>query len=553
MPEVLPGGGRFIRCDKKIFLCCYPCGASNCVLTPRARGIYNRRMSGINGSIYSYMKDYRAKDRKGTAFVRGRKKTAYGKFFRRVDRVAGGLAALGVRRGDVVMIATPTIEQGITAFYAVSRIGAIASMIHPLMERGEFDDAVKEQRPKAVFLSDINRKKLGKGLKGVRKIFCPFLLDTYVGLPRGRQFTPYDGDGSEPAVYMRSGGTSGRSKTVVLSAAAVNELPDNLFRTLVNNSFGEKDRMLVALPMFHGFGLLVGLHASMSTSMAPVMLPVFNVRRAVRAIAENKVTTMIAVPRMISKLLASRDFAGDNVRSLRNVYVGGDTVDAELEKAFDERMREAGADCFMSPGYGLTETGSVSVLSPVKVGGAAVGKPLDGMECRIVDEDCRDVPFGEVGELLLAGNQLMLGYLDDEEGTAEAFYEADGKKWVRTGDYFKFLPDGTLFFMGRKKRLIKISGMNVYPVEIERVASELPFVKECAAAEVRDNDKPYIALFVEGDLTEEQKREIKKHVVYKLSRWHEPKFVICMRELPRTNVGKTDYKRLHDGFESGAE
>lgn len=499
------------------------------------------------------MRDYRAKNKRTVAFVRGRKKTAYGRFFRRVDRVAGGLAALGVKKGDVVMIATPTIQQGVTAFYAVSRLGAIASMIHPLMERGEFDEAVREQRPKVVFLSDINYKKLGKGLKDVKKVLCPFLMDVFVGLPGNAGFTPCESDGSEPAVYMRSGGTSGVAKTVVLSAAAVNALPDNLFRTLLNNDFGEKDRMLVALPMFHGFGLLVGIHAAMSTSMAPVLVPVFNVRKVIKAIAVNGVTTMIAVPRMIAKLLSSREFAGENVAGLRNVYVGGDTVDAELENAFDRRMKEAGAKCFMSPGYGLTETGSVSVLSPVKVGGAAVGKPLDGMECRIVDEDCREVPFGDVGELWLAGNQLMLGYLDDPEGTAEAFAEADGKKWVRTGDYFRYLPDGTLFFMGRKKRLIKISGMNVYPVEIERVASELPYVTACAAAEVRDNDKPYIALFVEGDLTEEQKKEIKKHIVYKLSRWHEPKFVICMKELPRTNVGKTDYKRLNDGLEIGAE
>lgn len=499
------------------------------------------------------MRDYRAKNKRTVAFVRGRKKTAYGRFFRRVDRVAGGLAALGVKKGDVVMIATPTIQQGVTAFYAVSRLGAIASMIHPLMERGEFDEAVREQRPKVVFLSDINYKKLGKGLKDVKKVLCPFLMDVFVGLPGNAGFTPCESDGSEPAVYMRSGGTSGVAKTVVLSAAAVNALPDNLFRTLLNNDFGEEDRMLVALPMFHGFGLLVGIHAAMSTSMAPVLVPVFNVRKVIKAISANGVTTMIAVPRMIAKLLSSREFAGENVVGLRNVYVGGDTVDAELENAFDRRMKEAGAKCFMSPGYGLTETGSVSVLSPVKVGGAAVGKPLDGMECRIVDEDCREVPFGDVGELWLAGNQLMLGYLDDPEGTAEAFAEADGKKWVRTGDYFRYLPDGTLFFMGRKKRLIKISGMNVYPVEIERVASELPYVTACAAAEVRDNDKPYIALFVEGDFTEEQKKEIKKHIVYKLSRWHEPKFVICMKELPRTNVGKTDYKRLNDGLEIGAE
>src|SRR5699024_2631637 len=105
-----------------------------------------------------------------------------------------------------------------------------------------------------------------------KKVLCPFLMDVFVGLPGNAGFTPCESDGSEPAVYMRSGGTSGVAKTVVLSAAAVNALPDNLFRTLLNNDFGEKDRMLVALPMFHGFGLLVGIHAAMSTSMAPVLV-----------------------------------------------------------------------------------------------------------------------------------------------------------------------------------------------------------------------------------------------------------------------------------------
>ena len=114
------------------------------------------------------MRDYRAKNKRTIAFVRGRKKTAYGRFFRRVDRVAGGLAALGVKKGDVVMIATPTIQQGVTAFYAVSRLGAIASMIHPLMERGEFDEAVREQRPKVVFLSDMLEE--GRDFPGIAKL-----------------------------------------------------------------------------------------------------------------------------------------------------------------------------------------------------------------------------------------------------------------------------------------------------------------------------------------------------------------------------------------------
>ena len=507
-------------------------------------------MSGIERSVFEYMRGYRAKEKRTVAFIRGRKKTGFGKFFARVDRVAGGLAALGVGRGDVVMIATPTIEQGIVAFYAVSRLGAIASMIHPLMERGEFDGAVREQRPKVVFLSDINHKRLGKGLTGVKKVLCPFLLDIFIGLPRPAKFVPYDGDGSEPAVYMRSGGTSGVPKTVVLSSAAINALPDNLFMTLTGDAFGEDDRMLAALPMFHGFGLFVGLHTVICIAAAPVLMPVFKADKAVRAIARNRVTLMIAVPGMVNKLLAEPGFKGENVRSLHRVYVGGDTVDAELEHRFDARMREAGTDCVLSPGYGLTETGSVCVLSPDKAGGAVLGKPLVNMRALIVDEEGREVPAGGTGELLLSGNQLMLGYLDDEEATAATYTEIDGEKWLKTGDMFRATEDGSLYFMGRKKRLIKISGVNVFPAEIERAAVELPFVGQCAAIEVREHNKPFIALFVTGKPSEEQVKELKRHIVNELSKWHEPRYVIHIDALPRTQVGKTDHVRLSDEFES---
>ena len=319
-------------------------------------------------SLYEYMLAYRPKKDGWTAFVRGSRHMTFGRLRHEVERVAGGLAAMGVKRGDVVMLALPTMEQGIVAFYAVSRLGAVASMIHPLMARGEFERAVAEQRPKVVFLSDINFKRLGKGLSGVKRVVCPFLAYGYLGLPRAVPFEPYSGDGSEPAVYMRSGGTSGDAKTVVLSASAVNALTGNLLATLEKEGYGEKDRMLTALPMFHGFGLFVGLHTVICIAAAPVLMPVpvFKADKAVRAIARNRVTLMIAVPGMVNKLLAEPGFKGENVRSLHRVYVGGDTVDAELEQRFDARMREAGTDCVLSPGYGLTETGSVCVLSPDK-------------------------------------------------------------------------------------------------------------------------------------------------------------------------------------------
>ena len=241
-------------------------------MTTRACAFYNLAMITERMSLYEYMLAYRPKKDGWTAFVRGSRHMTFGRLRREVERVAGGLAAMGVKRGDVVMLALPTMEQGIVAFYAVSRLGAVASMIHPLMARGEFERAVAEQRPKVVFLSDINFKRLGKGLSGVKRVVCPFLAYGYLGLPRAVPFEPYSGDGSEPAVYMRSGGTSGDAKTVVLSASAVNALTGNLLATLEKEGYGEKDRMLTALPMFHGFGLFVGLHTVICIAVIAVFL-----------------------------------------------------------------------------------------------------------------------------------------------------------------------------------------------------------------------------------------------------------------------------------------
>ena len=154
---------------------------------------------------------------------------------------------------------------------------------------------------------------------------------------------------------------------------------------------------------------------------------------------------------MVNKLLAEPGFCGENVRSLHRVYVGGDTVDAELENRFDARMREAGTDCVLSPGYGLTETGSVCVLSPEKAGGAVLGKPLVNMRCRIVDEEGKDVPAGETGELLLAGNQLMTGYLDDEAATRAAFVEEDGRALAEDGGYVPCSSRRFAVFHGQEK------------------------------------------------------------------------------------------------------
>lgn len=482
------------------------------------------------------------------AVARSNRKMNFNRFFKEVDSVAGGLYALGIRRGDVVVLALPNIEQSVVATYAISRIGAIASMIHPLLSADEFGEAVKKQNPKAVFLSDINYKKFSKRCGGAKKIFCSFVTYGYLGLPRPIAFEPFKSDGEEPVFYMQSGGTSGVPKTIVLSSRACNAMAGNLLNYL-GDKFDETKRMLVVLPMFHGFGLCVGVHASLCANMSVVLMPRFNVKKTTRVIAKNKVTTMLAVPRMISKLLEYDGFSGESVSSLEDVYVGGDAVSAELVKQFEARMKECGAKGVLSPGYGLSET--VTVCTLTKIGDyreGSVGTPILNVRARVADETLAEVPVGEVGELLIGGEQILSGYLDDEEATNQTVIELDGEKWVRTGDLFKADGDGRLYYLGRKKRLIKISGINVFPSEIERVARELDFISECAAVEYRVNGKPFIRLIVEGELNEAQKKETVKYIAKRMSHWNVPSSVICLKELPRTRMSKVDILKLQQEY-----
>ncbi|MBO4554449.1 MAG: acyl--CoA ligase [Clostridia bacterium] len=498
----------------------------------------------INTSIYNFMREFHAKDDQ-VAVIYGNRKMRYKEFFKEVDRVAAGLCKLGVKQGDIVMIALPNIVQSVVATYAVARIGAIASMIHPKYSPTQFGAAVKKQHPKVVFLSEVNFFSYSIVSDGAKLVLCSMFSYSYIGLPRGKEFLPYEATGEEPVLLMHSGGTSGEPKTIVLSSRAVNAMAGNLLLSL-GDRFGEKDAMLVALPMFHGFGLCVGVHAAASSNMALVLHPKFNVGKIIKSIEKNHVTTLIAVPRMVKKLLDSNDFAGERIASIKDVFVGGDDVGLELVRRFEKRMKESGGKATLSPGYGLTETVSVCAVSYDGYVEGSLGKPLKDVEIRIVDDNMNEVPLGEAGELLVSTPQIMIGYFGDKVATKKTFVEIDGKKWLKTGDIFRTDKDNNLFFLGRKKRLIKISGMNVFPNEIERVAQKLDFVKDCVMIESKQDGKTIVKMLTEQNFTKEEEDKIREYIRVKLSHWSVPTVIERIKELPRTDIGKVDVKLLQE-------
>ncbi len=488
-----------------------------------------------NKSMYAYMRAYREKNDE-IAVVRGRRKTSFSALDKEIRRVAGGLYRLGVRKGDVVMCALPNIEQAVSLLYATSLLGGIFSPVHPLLAKAEFEKEVELQRPKVLVVSDVSID-FATLSRGAKIVYCPYWAHVYVGLPYSLKFEEYKGGGDIPALYMHSGGTSGAPKTVVFSAYSANALVHNLLSSIPYD-FSDKDGMLVTLPLFHGFGLIVGVHASLCTNMKAVLVPKFSGERALKAIVRNRVTTMIAVPRMIRKLLDTDGFSGENVRTLENVYIGGDALDRSLAKEFNDRMKDAGAGAVAQQGYGLTEMGSVCVLSPKNCDENSVGCAISGVDTALVYDEEADGY-----ELYLSSDQMMSGYLSADGKLESGCVDMDGGKWLPTGDLFEKKGE-YLYYIGRKKRLIKISGMNVFPSEIERIAGEFDFVRAAAAFPIKINNKTYIKLLIEGDASEVQLEKVKKEIEKRLSHWHRPEVVECVKSLPRTNIGKIDFKNL---------
>ncbi|MCQ2409017.1 MAG: acyl--CoA ligase [Clostridia bacterium] len=468
-------------------------------------------------------------------------------FFSETEKIAKSFYKIGVRKGDVVVIALPNIPQCVVAVYALSRIGAVASMVHPAVGKEDFSRIIKEQNPKAVLLSAINYKKFRKCCGKKKIVYCPYTVYAYLGLPRGKEFEPYTGDGSDPMFYLQSGGTMGVPKTVVLSSKSCNAMAYNLLFYL-DDRFSEKTCMLSALPMFHTLGLGAGMHAPLCASMPIVLQPKFDAVRTTELIEKYNCTCMLAVPRMVDKLLNFTGFTSQMTKSLQDVFVGGDALSPKTQIKFKEMMEKGNLQAKLYPGYGLTES-SICFLSKGNAPYGSIGKPLFSIEYMIVDENEKPVNQGEIGELYIASDQAMVGYLNDAEATDMVLTEIDGKKYVRTGDYFKEDENGFLFYEGRKKRLIKISGMNVFPTEIENTAKELPFVGECAAIEYIKDNKNHTRLLVEGQLTDEEKQKIIVHIASKLSHWSIPHDVVCLDRFYRTKIGKIDIKRLQDEYQ----
>ncbi|MEG2414045.1 MAG: AMP-binding protein [Clostridia bacterium] len=359
--------------------------------------------------------------------------------------------------------------------------------------------------------------------------------------------------GDDIAVFMHSGGTTGKAKTVLLTNSAFNHLADNI-ANIVDCKVSNRDGMLMVLPIFHTFGLGICMHTSLAFSMRIVLMPKFQPKAACRLVKKYGVTFVAGVPNMYRKMIECGKFHGKYLAKIRECYVGGDRLDEKIEIAFEKAMSDAGNKLTLSQGYGLTEACVACVNSKNLYRKNSIGKPIKGNEFAIIDEQENFVEPPKVGMIVIASDQLMSSYFDDEKSTKEAFFlDEKGKKWLKTGDIGYMDKDGYVFFVDRAKRLIKISGMNVFPQEIENLVSKLEFVENCCLVKKMYNNKTGTLLFValkanlcynntNFDAVQAIRKEISRHML----KYYMPQEIRIVDTLPLTQIGKVDYKKLEE-------
>jgi long-chain acyl-CoA synthetase len=421
-----------------------------------------------------------------TAVILGDTRLSYAQVDELSDRVAASLAAAGVAPGDRVGLQLPNIPWFVIAYFGILKAGGVVVPMNVLLKAPEIAFQLEDSGARALITYG---GILGESAKAAES---SGVTAVYVVGEAGSAGTPFEallaGDApgpqlalrgpADPAVIIYTSGTTGTPKGAVLSHIGLYmnaDIPGRLFE------FSDDDVALVTLPLFHVFALSSILNTCVLLGGTMTLVPRFDPVAVLETMQRDRVTVFMGVPTMYIALLQAVDSASFDLSSLRVAVSGGAPIPAEVIDSFESRFGVP-----ILEGYGLSESSSTATFniseSERKV--YSVGKPIWGTSVQIWDEDSRPLPPGaeHVGEVVLRGMNIMIGYHNNPEATAKAF--AGG--WFHTGDLGYLDEDGFLFIVDRIKDLIIRGGYNVYPREVEEVLYAHPAVAEAAVIGVPD-------------------------------------------------------------------
>lgn len=478
-------------------------------------------MEYFDGSMYEMVEEIGKKYPNYVAFDFMGRSTTYRELLKNVEQCAKSLSMLGIRENDKVTIAMPNCPQAIYMFYAINLIGAVSNMVHPLSSEKELEFYINESESMTVVTLDqfyhkfeaIRANTCAKNIiiARIRDALSQPLRWGYM-LTEGRKIEKIPSDApvifwddflkfgktrffdikvkrksDDPATILYSGGTTGVTKGILLTNKNFNALATQIIAT--NPMFRPGDKMLSAMPLFHGFGLGVCIHSMLAFGGRCILVPRFTPESYAKLITKYKCNFIAGVPTLYEALLRLPKFDNADLSSLKGVFSGGDSLSIELKKKLDKFLYDHKAVVQVREGYGTTETVTACCLTPTHMHKeGSIGLPFPDTYIKIVKPDTdEELPYGQEGEILLAGPTVMKEYINHPEETANTLRKhKDGLTWVYTGDLGVMDSDGFVFFKGRSKRMIITSGYNVYPAQLENIIDACDIVSMSCVIGVPD-------------------------------------------------------------------
>lgn len=544
-----------------------------------------RKIKFTTKSIYNFMKDEVGDNKDLIALNYFGNRITYEEFFDNIDVCARALRSYGVKEQDVVTICLPNMPEAIYAIYACNKIGAIADIIHPLSSPEQVKFYLKENKSRFFFLVDFNYDKIKDILEDTLvyktilvspKLSMPLSLNIGYTLTRtitmkkpnifdtdflkwkdfmlkGTVYTKdfaADVKKDDTALILHSGGTTGTPKGVMISNYSFNALAQQSAVNVID--VRPKDKIVTILPIFHGFGLGVCVHTPLCLKVETILMPEYDANRFYKIWKNDKPHVILGVPTLWEGMINNPKFANVDMSQLKYIVSGGDYLSIPAETRINEFLHKHGAHVNIAKGYGMTESVAATAYTfPGTNEPGSIGIPMVGNIYKICDpETGEELEIGQEGEICVNGPTLMKGYLNNEEETKKMLRKhKDGNIWLHTGDIGYIATNGIVYYTQRLKRMIVVSGFNVYPAVIEQTLEKHPAVKKACVIGIPHPYKMHVPkaflLLEEGYKDNARlKRELKELCKKELSVYSIPKEFEVRKEFPKTLYSKIDYKAL---------
>ncbi len=443
------------------------------------------------------------------------------------------LQTQGVKPSDKVVLCCENSIEFYVAYYGIWQLGAVVVPLNTFLRQTELSHILADAQPTCIVTSAEFKPLFEQTGLSLPPLIMTSALEEYKSNDHSYDNIFHDLDRDAMAALLYTSGTTGMPKGVMLSSKAI---MTNILQSVVRLEFAHDERVLGVLPLFHAFAQLACVWAPIFVGAAIIVVPKIE-RRFITASFEKKPTIVLGVPALYGLFCLMRTVPFDSVKYCVS---GGDALSDKIRAYFGLLYRRT-----IASGYGLTETAPVIAftLEDELMPTGTVGYPLFGIACSVHDEQGNEVPAGTIGELWVRGDNVMLGYYNDQEATTKVL--RDG--WFNTGDLVCFDAKRRLVITGRTKDLLINKGFNIYPQELENVIMSDPNVLQVGVVGKKDHDAGDIPIaFVQLRTTEaDAAQRLKALCIQHLASYKIPKLFICdTKPLPTTATGKVDKKQL---------